>query len=190
MYSARSRSWPPRSRRSKRARAQIDVGLFGPLWVTQAAIPLLRGQGGGHIVQVSSVLGLIAYPGLGIYNAAKWALEGLTDALAQEVAGFGIITTLVEPGGFATDWAGPSATRSALNPLYQAFRDAAEKYATMRLPAAEDSVTALFAAVDSDQPPARLLLTGMAYDTAQAAYQQRLTTWQAWEEVSRSADRA
>jgi NAD(P)-dependent dehydrogenase (short-subunit alcohol dehydrogenase family) len=162
-------------------RGQIETNLLGPLWITQAAIPLLRQQGGGHILQISSFAGVIAFPGLGIYNASKQALEGLTESLAQEVAGFGITITLIEPGGFATDWAGSSATRSEPDPLYQPFRDSAEQaYASMRLPVADDSVTAIFAAVDAGQPPARLLLTSFAADAVHAAYDDRLRTWREW----------
>ena len=72
------------------ARAQLETNFFGALWITQAAIPLLHEQGSGHIVQVSSIGGVTAFPNLGVYNASKWALEGLTEALAGEVAGFGI----------------------------------------------------------------------------------------------------
>jgi NAD(P)-dependent dehydrogenase (short-subunit alcohol dehydrogenase family) len=162
-------------------RGQIETNLLGPLWITQAAIPLLRQQGGGHILQISGFAGVIAFPGLGIYNASKWALEGLTESLAQEVAGFGITITLIEPGGFATDWADSAATRPEPDPLYQPFRDAAEQaYGSMRLPVAEDSVTAIFAAVDAGQPPARLLLTRFAADAVPAAYHDRLRTRREW----------
>jgi NAD(P)-dependent dehydrogenase (short-subunit alcohol dehydrogenase family) len=92
------------------ARAQIETNVFGALGVTQAAIPLMREQGAGHIVQISSIGGVAAFPGLGIYHASKWALEGFSEALSQEVAPFGIKVTLIEPGGYATDWAGSSAT--------------------------------------------------------------------------------
>ena len=91
------------------ARDQIETNLFGALWVTQAALPFLREQGSGHILQVSSIGGISAFPGIGMYHASKWALEGLSQALAQEVKGFGIHVTLIEPGGFSTDWGGSSA---------------------------------------------------------------------------------
>src|ERR1019366_4251620 len=80
----------------EQARAQIETNLFGALWVTQACLPLLREQGSGHIVQVSSIGGIAAFPGVGLYHASKWALEGFSEALSQEVAGFGIHVTLVE----------------------------------------------------------------------------------------------
>ena len=90
-------------------RDQMETNLFGAFWVTQAALPFLRAQGSGHIIQVSSIGGISAFPNIGAYHASKWALEGFSQALAQEVAGFGIHVTLVEPGGFSTDWGGSSA---------------------------------------------------------------------------------
>lgn len=87
------------------ARAIIDTDLLGPLWTTQAALPLMRARGSGHIVQVSSVGGVGAMPFLGLYNAAKWGLEGFSEALAGEVAPFGIRVTLAEVGGMDTGWA-------------------------------------------------------------------------------------
>jgi NAD(P)-dependent dehydrogenase (short-subunit alcohol dehydrogenase family) len=100
------------------AREQIETNVFGALWITQAALPYLREQRSGHIIQVSSIGGITAFPVVGIYHASKWALEGLSQALAQEVAPFGIHVTLIEPGGFDTDWAGsrrrPGRARQAM----------------------------------------------------------------------------
>ncbi len=110
------------------ARAQIETNLFGALWVSQAALPFLREQGGGHIVQVSSIGGISAFPGVGIYHASKWGLEGISQALAQEVKEFGINVTLVEPGGFSTDWSGPSSKRSEPNPAYDALRERQQQW--------------------------------------------------------------
>src|SRR5689334_2419912 len=95
------------------ARAQIETNVFGALWVTQAALPIMRKQGSGHIIQISSIGGVNAFPNLGLYHASKWALEGFSQALSLEVADFGIHVTLVEPAGFSTDWSGPSAKRSS-----------------------------------------------------------------------------
>ncbi|MCH7231289.1 SDR family NAD(P)-dependent oxidoreductase [Glycomyces sp. L485] len=170
------------------ARAQMETNFFGALWITQAAIPLLREQGGGHIVQVSSIGGVTAFPGLGIYNASKWALEGFTEALEREVAGFGIKTTLIEPSAFATDWAGASAGRSQANPLYQPLRDAMANWSGGPTPRADDSVEALFEVVDAAEPPTRLLLASQGYDLVLASHEQRMATWRAWEKTSRSAD--
>ena len=90
-------------------RDQIETNLFGALWVTQAALPLLRAQGSGHFLQVSSIGGISAFPNVGAYHASKWGLEGFSQALAAEVGGFGIHVTLIEPGGFSTDWGGASS---------------------------------------------------------------------------------
>src|SRR5206468_1627512 len=105
------------------ARDQLETNLFGALWVTQAALPYLRAQGSGHIIQVSSIGGISAFPNIGIYNASKWALEGLSQALAQEVAGFGIKVTVVEPAGYSTDWGGSSAAHATPLPAYDEFRE-------------------------------------------------------------------
>jgi NAD(P)-dependent dehydrogenase (short-subunit alcohol dehydrogenase family) len=86
------------------ARSQLETNFFGALWVTQAALPIMRAQQSGHIVHVSSLAGVAAFPNLDIYHASKWALEGLSEALAHEVASHGIHVTLVEPAWFKTDW--------------------------------------------------------------------------------------
>ena len=170
------------------ARAQLETNVFGALWVTQAAIPLMREQGSGHIVQISSIGGVAAFPGLGLYHASKWALEGFSEALSQEVAPFGIKVTLIEPGGYATDWSGSSSVRSEPNPVYQPAREARAKgLAGRQTPGPDATTAAVFAAVDAENPPLRLLLSGVAYDIAQRVYQQRLQTWSEWEATSRSA---
>jgi len=98
------------------ARDQIETNLFGALWVTQAALPFLRAQGSGHFLQVSSIGGISAFPGIGMYHDSKWALEGISQSLAQEVKGFGIYVTLIEPGGFSTDWGGRPSTQRPTTP--------------------------------------------------------------------------
>jgi len=103
-------------------RDQLETNFFGALWVTQAALPIMREQGSGHIIQVSSIGGISAFPIVGAYHASKWALEGLSQSLAQEVAPFGITVTLIEPGGFSTDWAGPSAKHSEPSSTYDEIR--------------------------------------------------------------------
>src|SRR4051795_262109 len=104
----------------RQARAQMETNFFGALWVTKAALPILRAQGSGHIIQVSSIGGVNAFPTVGLYHASKWGLEGFSQSLAQEVAEFGIKVTLVEPTGYSTDWAGPSGVRADRNPAYEA----------------------------------------------------------------------
>lgn len=100
----------------------METNFFGALWGTQAALPIMRDQGSGHIIQISSFGGIVAVPHFGLYIASKWALEGLSDVLAQEVAPFGIHVTLVESGGYATDWGGRSAAHTRPNPAYDDMR--------------------------------------------------------------------
>jgi len=171
-------------------RAQIETNVFGAMWVTQAALPYLRQQGSGHIIQVSSIGGVNAFAGLSAYHASKWALEGFSTALAQEVAPFGIAVTLVEPGGYATDWGGASAVHSEPLPPYQPMHDAmaARRSSGAHTAPGPDATTdAVFAAIDAENPPRRLLLSGTAFDIAQRVYADRVQTWKDWEDTSRSA---
>ena len=173
------------------ARAQMETNLFGALWITQAALPFLRAQGSGHIIQVSSIGGLSAFPNLSAYNASKWALEGFSQALAGEVAEFGIRVTLVEPGGFATDWAGPSARRSQENPAYDAARERrAQQRARQNATGAGDpaaSSAALMRLVDADEPPLRALFGASALDIVRPDYESRLAGWEKWDDVAKLA---
>src|SRR4029078_10157726 len=109
------------------ARDQIETNVFGALWITQAALPFLRAQRSGQVIQVSSIGGITAFQNVGMYHASKWALEGFSQSLAQEVEPFGIHVTLIEPGGFSTGWAGPSSKRSTPLPDYKEVHAAADK---------------------------------------------------------------
>jgi NAD(P)-dependent dehydrogenase (short-subunit alcohol dehydrogenase family) len=166
-------------------RAQLETNVFGALWVTQAALPIMRAQGSGHIIQVSSIGGITAFTGTGAYHASKWALEGFSQSLAQEVAGFGIHVTLIEPGGYSTDWAGPSATRSEESPAYAAVREA---QATRRAGnvAGDPTATrgAILKVVDAAEPPLRIFFGTTPLATATKDYESRLATWNAWQPVS------
>lgn len=172
------------------ARAQIETNLFGALWITQAALPFLREQKSGHILQVSSIGGISAFPLVGIYHASKWALEGLSQALAQEVAGFGIKVTLIEPGGFSTDWSGDSAKHSAELPDYadlhaEVLRQRSTRNATPGDPHA--SAAAVLEIVDADEPPLRVFFGSGPLGIATADYEGRLKTWNEWQHVSELA---
>jgi len=172
------------------ARDQIETNLFGALWVTQAALPFLRAQGGGHLLQVSSVGGVSAFPSLGIYHASKWAVEGFSDALAKEVAGFGIRVTLIEPGAFATDWGGASARHSARHDAYTSAHEAMDAYrATHRGGRGDPSATAeaILRIVDADEPPLRAFLGSTALATVEPDYESRLATWREWQPVAELA---
>jgi NAD(P)-dependent dehydrogenase (short-subunit alcohol dehydrogenase family) len=168
-------------------RAQMETNVFGAMWVTQAALPFLREQGSGHIIQVSSIGGISAFPNIGAYHASKWALEGFSQALAQEVADFGIHVTLVEPGGFSTDWGGASAKRSDENPSYDELRAKAAEMRKSRQSAQGDpraSAAALLKIVDSDEPPLRIFFGDAPLTIAKADYASRIETWEKWHEVS------
>jgi NAD(P)-dependent dehydrogenase (short-subunit alcohol dehydrogenase family) len=172
------------------ARDQIETNLFGALWVTQAALPLLRAQGGGHILQVSSIGGISAFPNIGAYHASKWALEGFSQALAQEVADFGIKVTVIEPGGFSTDWAGPSSRHAKANPAYDDLRERAQQRRAERTAKPGDPVassTAVLAVVDAEKPPLRIFLGEAPLAIATADYDSRLALWREWQPVSVAA---
>src|SRR6202051_1844015 len=141
------------------ARDQIETNLFGALWVTQAALPIMRAQGSGHIIQVSSIGGVNAFPTTGLYHASKWGLEGFSQSLAAEVAAFGIKVTIVEPGGYATDWSGPSAKHATPMPIYDSVRAARAPSRASFVPGDPDaSGPAILKVVDAEDPPLRIFL--------------------------------
>jgi NAD(P)-dependent dehydrogenase (short-subunit alcohol dehydrogenase family) len=174
-------------------RDQVETNLFGAVWVIQAVLPHLRAQGSGHIIQLSSAAGLIAVPLGGAYHASKWALEGLNEALAGEVAEFGIKVTVVEPGGFATRGGknpDPLANGHLAepNPAYDDLRLRLAKF-TGKQPAGDPAAAAqaLLAVVDADNPPLRILFGQGFYPMIQQAYAARLKTWDDWQELSAAA---
>ncbi|GAB3611779.1 SDR family oxidoreductase [Humibacter ginsengisoli] len=172
------------------ARAQLETNVFGALWVTQAALPYLRAQGSGHIIQVSSIGGITAFPLVGIYNASKWALEGFSQALAQEVASFGIHVTLVEPAAFATDWAGSSSKHSAESPDYADVHRAVAESRKQRNSTpgdAEASAAAILKVVDAEEPPLRVFFGSGPLALAKADYAARIATWEEWQSVAELA---
>jgi NAD(P)-dependent dehydrogenase (short-subunit alcohol dehydrogenase family) len=170
------------------ARDQIETNLFGALWVTQAALPFLRAQGSGHFLQVSSIGGISAFAGIGMYHASKWALEGLSQALAQEVKDFGIKVTLIEPGGFSTDWSGASAKHAEALDAYQPQRDAAQQRRTGNVqgdPTA--SAEAVMRIVDAEAPPLRVFFGTAPLGIAESDYASRLANWREWQPVAELA---
>lgn len=171
----------------EQARHQIETNLFGALWITQAALPILREQGSGHFIQVSSIGGVIAFPNLGLYHASKWGLEGFSEALAQEVAPFGIHVTLVEPGGFATDWSGSSSVHAEPLPAYEERRAAMnQSRAGLRPGNPEATAEAILKIVDAEQPPLRVVF-GPRIALIRQRYAERLETWKEWEAVGQAA---
>ncbi|PWJ57851.1 NADP-dependent 3-hydroxy acid dehydrogenase YdfG [Dyadobacter jejuensis] len=174
----------------QQAREQMETNFFGSLWVAQAVLPVMRKQGSGHIIQISSFLGLTTLPLLGLYNASKFAVEGLIETIGSETAHLGIKTSLIEPNGFATDWAGASAVQTTsdiedYNPVRAAFNESGENPDTWGKP--EATVKPILELIDNQNPPQRLLLGKIAYHTINEAYLKRLTDIQEWKEVSISA---
>lgn len=169
------------------ARAQFDTNVFGALWVSQAALAHMRVQGSGHVIQVSSIGGISAFPNVGIYNSSKWALEGLSDSLAQEVASFGIFVTLVEPAGYSTDWSGSSAIRSELLPAYDGVREEAAVLRASRQGVQGDPTAtraAILKVVDAEKPPLRIFFGESPLAVAKADYAKRIANWDEWQSVS------
>ncbi len=170
-------------------RAVFDANYFGTLRVIQAALPLLRRQGSGHIVGVSSTLGIIAVPLIGFYCASKWAVEALHESLAAEVKPFGIKVTLIEPGAYATEFGTPASLKMA--PGMDAYAGLRQQMIA-RLSGSEKgspaaTAEAILAMVDAEQPPLRFILGDKNLPLARAAYADRIATWEAWEAVSNAA---
>ncbi|MEU6731407.1 SDR family NAD(P)-dependent oxidoreductase [Nonomuraea wenchangensis] len=174
-------------------RDQLETNVFGAVRVIQAALPYLREQGSGHIIQLSSAAGLMAFPLSGAYSASKWALEALNESLAQEVAGFGIKVTVIEPGGFATR-AGKNPDpldnghMSEPDPAYDGLRRRIAAF-TGNQPAGDPAAAAqaLLKLVDSDNPPLRVLFGQGFYPLLQQVYADRLKTWADWQDLSAQA---
>jgi NAD(P)-dependent dehydrogenase (short-subunit alcohol dehydrogenase family) len=173
-------------------RAQIETNLFGVIIVTKAAIPVMRRQGSGRILQFSSVGGRVGPVGRGAYAAAKWGVEGFSEVLAKEVDPFGIKVTIVEPGGFRTDFAGASTTIAPDNPVYAATVGKVARFqrdyngAQPGDPA--KAAAAILRVASADDPPLRLLLGSDAVRAAEEAAKARSETDNKWRQLSESTD--
>ncbi|QQZ08493.1 SDR family oxidoreductase [Heyndrickxia vini] len=172
-------------------RSQMETNFYGAVWVCQAVMPYLRAQGSGHIIQISSIGGLITGPMSGVYSASKFALEGFSEALAQEAAHFGINVSIVEPGGYWTNLY-----------LKMGFTTQKQEYDSLREELAKQNSTesvdsdpklaaeAIMKLVTSENPPLRLILGSLVYDLAVENTEKRISIWKEWESVSRSAENA
>ncbi len=156
--------------------------------MTKAALPYLRAQGSGHFLQVSSIGGVQAFPGIGLYHASKWALEGFSQALAAEVAGFGVHVTLIEPIGYTTAWSGPSAVQAEQMPEYDTIREARSK-STVRNRRGDPEATgaAILELVDAEEPPLRAFLGEWALEMIREEYGKRIANWEEWDWLAREA---
>jgi NAD(P)-dependent dehydrogenase (short-subunit alcohol dehydrogenase family) len=166
-------------------RAQMEANFFGTFWVTQAALPYLRQQKSGHIIQVSSIGGITAFPTIGAYHASKWAVEAFTQSLAAEVAQFGIHVTAIEPGGYSTDWAGASAKTSTPIHDYDALRQAVrDDRATEVLGDPTATGAVVLKLVDMEEPPTRIFFGSTPLPIAKNDYEARLAQWEKWNNLS------
>ena len=165
-------------------RTQMETNFFGALWVTQAVVPSMRAQRSGRILQITSEGGVRAFPGIGAYHASKWALEGLSESLWQEVEQFGIQVTNVEPGPYDTDWLATGSRTSAVDSAYDDVRASTAGGFDVGDPAATSA--AILQLVDTDRAPHRLFL-GKTYDDIVPIYQDRLDTWRRWQPTALAA---
>jgi NAD(P)-dependent dehydrogenase (short-subunit alcohol dehydrogenase family) len=173
-------------------RAQIETNLFGVINVTKAAIPLMREQRSGHILQISSIGGRGGAPGRGAYAAAKWGVEGFSEVLAKEVGPLGVKVTIIEPGGFRTDFAGASTTIRDGRPEYAATVGAMARFqrdfngAQPGDPA--KAAAAIIHVASLDAPPLRLLLGSDAVRGAEEIETARIEADRKWRDLSISTD--
>ena len=171
-------------------REQIDANLLGVVNVTKAALPVLRAQGGGHIIQVSSIGGVQAFPTLGLYHASKWALEGLSQSLAAEVQDLGIKVTLVEPTGYETDWGGGSSVQATKLPFYDDVRAKLAKiFGSVRGTRGNPLATGptILKVVDAEHPPLRIFFGAGPLDITKDEYAKRIAAWEKWNDLSIAA---
>ena len=173
-------------------RAQIETNLFGVINVTKAAIPILRQQRSGHIIQISSISGRIGPAGRGAYATAKWGVEGFSEVLAKELGPLGIKVTVVEPGGFRTDFAGSSTALREGRPEYDATVGAAIRFQrdyNGKQPGDPAKAAAVIIQIaDHEQPPLRLLLGSDAFAIARQNDIARTDSDERWRELTISTD--
>ncbi len=171
---------------------QIDTNFWGVVHVTRAALPVLRRQGHGHIIQITSIGGRIGVPGLSGYNAAKFAVEGFSEALALEIRPLGLKLTIVEPGGFRTDWAGSSMSYAkpiaAYAPTVAVMRNYLESHTGREPGDPRKGAAAILQLAGQASPPLRLVLGNDALALGRHNYQQNLEELERWASVSQSTD--
>ena len=170
-------------------RALYETNILGAVSVIKAALPLLRKQGSGHILGVSSGLGHLVYPVIGYYCSSKWAFEAIHESLAAEIKQFGIKVTIIEPGAYATEFGSPESLKFApALDLYTDFKtNFFERLRSSERGDPQATPEAVFKIVDTENPPLRLNLGSRNLPQIRAAYAERLKTWEAWESVSSAA---
>lgn len=176
---------------AEEVKAMYETNIFGTIAVIQAALPLLRQQGGGHILGTSSNLGHVTLPVIGYYASSKWAFEAIHESLAAEVKDFDIKVTIIEPGAYATEFGSQESLKFAAGmDIYSGFKN--QFFETLKdMERGDPNATpqALFQVVDAANPPLRFHLGSQNLPWVRAAYEERLALWEEWDEVSRSAQR-
>lgn len=174
-------------------RRQFEVNVFGTVAVVKAVLPFMRRRRSGHIVTVSSMAGLTALPGVAFYSASKFAVEGFSGALAQEVKGFDIHVTCLAPGGFRTDWAGRSMTRVErsipdYDEVFGPIRAARQSRHGNQIGDPASAAQALLTVLDSDEPPVHLVLGSDALQVIEEGVERLLRDLAEWEPLTLSTD--
>ena len=173
-------------------KGQIDTNFWGVVNVTRAVLPLLRKQGFGHIIQITSIGGRIGIPGASGYHAAKFAVEGFSESIAQEIKPLGIKLTLVEPGGFRTDWAGSSMAFAkpidAYRPTVGFIQDMLQKRNGHQPGDPRKAAQVMLKLVAMPEPPLRLPLGNDAMDFLRQGYKTSANELERWSEITRSTD--
>lgn len=174
-------------------RRQFDVNVFGPVAMMKAVLPFMRARRHGHILNVTSMGGYITMPGIAYYCGSKYALEGISEAVGQEVAPFGIAVTAVAPGSFRTDWAGRSMQRTPrtiadYDALFDPVRQAREAKSGRQLGDPVKAARAMLAVMEAAQPPAHLLLGSDALQFVRGKLDALAKEFAAWEGVTVSTD--
>ena len=172
---------------------QLEVNLFGAVAMIKAVLPSMRKQGRGHIINITSMAGYIGLPGIAYYTASKFALEGISDVLAKEVAPFGVKVTAVAPGSFRTDWAGRSMVRSPrsvedYDGLFNPVRKARQEKSGKQHGDPAKAAAVILDLVTMDEPPVHLILGSDALMLVKPALRAALDEIDIWEKVSRSTD--
>lgn len=170
-------------------RLLYETNILGPVAVIQAALPLLRKQGGGHILGTSSNLGHVTLPVIGYYSSSKWAFEAIHESLAAEVKAFGIKVTIIEPGAYATEFGSPESLKFATDlDIYTDFKT--QFFSGLRgMERGDPNATpgALFKIVDAENPPLRINLGSHNLPGVRGAYAERLAIWEEWDDVAVAA---
>lgn len=174
-------------------RKMFEINVFGLAHMTQAVLPHMRARKSGHILNIASIGGLRSFPGVGFYNATKYAVDGLSESLAKEVAPLGIKVTIICPSGFRTDWAGRSANETP-STLPDYATTAAKNMSDIRNVSGRQAgdpikaAKAMIQVVETDQPPMRLLLGKAALKGARIKLQELSSDFETWAEVTEGAD--